>query len=158
MSDFEYKSLFQLGEDKTEYRKITSDFVSEITVDGLRDPFIGPRADAARADLGASATTEDIFDHIIAAGGGNAQGQIEQVDADPLTVWDVGQPSNGDTKKVDGIEVAFQHFFGESGFGTAINATFVDGDVEYDVDQVGGEEQSPLNGLSSPSRFSIISS
>jgi fumarate hydratase, class I len=34
MSDFEYKSLFQLGEDTTEYRKITSNFVSEIEIDG----------------------------------------------------------------------------------------------------------------------------
>lgn len=34
MSDFEYKTMFQLGEDQTEYRKITSEFVSEITVDG----------------------------------------------------------------------------------------------------------------------------
>lgn len=146
-------SYASIGWFQKDVKNFISNSSSQITVDGLRDPYIGPRAEAARADLGAGATEGEIFDHIVANGGGNALGQVEQVDADPLTVWDVSQPSNGDTKKVDGIEVALQHFFGESGFGTAINATFVDGDVEYDVDQVGGEEQSPLNGLSDSANF-----
>ncbi|MEW6998674.1 TonB-dependent receptor [Colwelliaceae bacterium BS250] len=146
-------SYASIGWFQKDVKNFISNSSSEITVDGLRDPWIGPRAEAARAELGAAATTEDIFDHIIANGGGNALGQVEQADGDPLTVWDVSQPSNGDTKKVDGIEVAVQHFFGESGFGTAINATFVDGDVEYDVDQVGGAEQSPLTGLSDSANF-----
>ena len=43
MGDFEYKSLFQLGEDTTEYRKITSDFVTEIEVGGKRILKIEPK-------------------------------------------------------------------------------------------------------------------
>ena len=34
MSDWTYSDLFQLGKDNTPYRKLTSDFVSTITVDG----------------------------------------------------------------------------------------------------------------------------
>ncbi len=36
MSEYTYSKLFQLGEDKTEYRKITSDFVSTIEVNGKK--------------------------------------------------------------------------------------------------------------------------
>jgi fumarate hydratase class I len=36
MSEWSYSKLFQLGEDETVYRKLTSDFVSEITVDGKK--------------------------------------------------------------------------------------------------------------------------
>ncbi|MCJ9427492.1 fumarate hydratase [Kordiimonas marina] len=36
MTEWTYSKLFQLGEDKTEYRKLTSDFVSVIEVDGKR--------------------------------------------------------------------------------------------------------------------------
>ena len=44
MSDFDYKALFQLGPDGTVYRKVTSDFVSEINVDGKTILKIEPEA------------------------------------------------------------------------------------------------------------------
>ena len=62
-------------------------------------------------------------------------------------VWDITRPFNApDTKSVDGIEVAVQHLIGETGFGVGVNATFVNGDVEFDVNSL--EQQTPLTGLS----------
>ena len=67
-------------------------------------------------------------------------------------IWDITRPFNApDTKTVDGFEVAFQHVFGESGFGVGVNATVVDGDVEFDVDSL--DQQTPLTGLSDSANF-----
>jgi len=68
--------------------------------------------------------------------------------ADPLFMFDLSQPVNTETAKIDGIEVAWQHFFGDSGFGIQANATFVNGDVGYDVTADPQEQQFALEGLS----------
>ena len=41
-------------------------------------------------------------------------------------------PANQDSAKIDGWEVAWQHLFGQSGFGLIANYTFVDSDLAYD--------------------------
>lgn len=56
MSDYTYSKLFQLGDDKTEYRKITSDYVSTIEVDGkqvlkVEDEGLALLAKTAMADI-----------------------------------------------------------------------------------------------------------
>lgn len=145
------------------FRKKVNNFIenkiTSITVEGLRDPLIGPRAIQAEADIlarGDTVTAGSIFDQIIANGGGtttsNGVQQILQNDDDPLVVWDVNQPSNGDTKTAFGYEFAIQHLFGETGFGTAFNFTLVDTDVDYDPNLVQGIDvesiQTPLPGLS----------
>jgi TonB-dependent receptor len=121
-----------------------------ITVDGVRDPFIGPRAQQAIADLGGTSINDveitELFNQIIANGGGNADGEILQANDDPLTDWLVNRPANGNTKKVDGIELAIQHLFADSGYGFAFNTTIVNGDVEFDTQLL--ELQEPLEGLS----------
>jgi len=135
---------------------IQTDF-STITVDGLRDPFIGPRAQQAEAQViarGDQATVGAIFEQIIANGGGNADGQVIQNDDDPLVEWLVSQPTNGETKEVRGLEFAVQHLFGASGFGAAFNATMVDGDVEFDVNSL--ESQAPLSGLSDSANLQLF--
>jgi TonB-dependent receptor len=38
-------------------------------------------------------------------------------------------PSNGETAVVDGLELALQHTFGETGFGVIVNGTLVDSDA-----------------------------
>ena len=68
--------------------------------------------------------------------------------ADPLFQFDLSQPVNNQTAKIDGIELAWQHFFGDSGFGFQANATFVNGDVGYDVTADPQEHQFALEGLS----------
>ncbi len=64
----------------------------------------------------------------------------------PEIDWLITTPVNKDSASVNGVEVALQHLFGETGFGLQANATFVDGDVTYDVNSV--EEQTALIGLS----------
>ena len=133
-----------------------------INVGDLRDPLIGPRAIQAEADLiaqGIQPTVGAIFDQIIANGGGTADACCEtqvvaQSSDDPLVDWTISKPVNGDTKEVYGVEFAVQHMFGESGFGTAFNATLVDGDVEFDRDSL--EIQSPLNGLSNSANLTAF--
>ncbi|MEW6993048.1 TonB-dependent receptor [Colwelliaceae bacterium MEBiC 14330] len=63
------------------------------------------------------------------------------------------QPINQDKNEVNGLEFAVQHIFGESGFGTIINYTYVDSDLEYDNGDLTGEGQTPLLGLSDSANF-----
>jgi iron complex outermembrane receptor protein len=147
-------SYVSLGYFSKSVENFIANSFSIITVDGIRDPYIGPRANAAIASLaadGIAATDENIFARIIETEGGT---EVAQNNDDPLTEWNVSQPSNGDTKKVDGIEFAVQHMFGESGFGGSFNATLVDGDVEFDVESF--EEQSPLTGLSDSANVQLF--
>jgi len=57
----------------------------------------------------------------------------------------ITRPRNEDTKTVDGLELAVQYSFGESGFGVIANATLVDTDSPFEVDQT---DESALLGLS----------
>jgi TonB-dependent receptor len=135
------------------FKKDVQNFISipkELqTFDGLHDIYLGPRWNQAIAALqtdGQVTTDSNVFNWLIDNGFGNTSGAIEPSADDPLIEWTVNVPINLDERSVDGIEVAIQHMFGESGFGFSANATFVDGDVEFDQDSF--EEQSPLNGLS----------
>jgi len=128
--------------------------ITQTSIDGLNDIFNGPRYLQAIADIearGDQATSTAIFDQMLANGNGNAEGKIEPNSNDPLIVWNISQPTNTDSKSVDGIEMAVQHLFGESGFGLGINATFVDGDVKFDVNSL--VQQAPLTGLSDSANF-----
>jgi len=70
---------------------------------------------------------------------------------DQTIIWDISSFDNGEAAEVDGIEVALQHLFGESGFGIQTNATFVDGDVEYDRSEL--NQTIALTGLSDSANF-----
>ncbi|MEM7280007.1 MAG: TonB-dependent receptor [Pseudomonadota bacterium] len=116
----------------------------------LTNPAIGGLAAQASADLGtmnADQIRQYIFDNFpndptvdvangIISGGPNN---------DPVT-FTLQQPANEREASVDGWELAVQHAFGESGFGVIANATFVDADVEVDVDSL--DTQFALPGLS----------
>ncbi len=69
---------------------------------------------------------------------------------DPLAQYLVQQPTNAENAEIDGWEVALVHFFTGrlEGFGINANATFVDGDVSYDVSLPESEDQFALTGLS----------
>ena len=54
-------------------------------------------------------------------------------DADALAQFSVISPSNGESATVEGVEVAVQHLFGESGWGIQANASFVDSNAELDT-------------------------
>jgi iron complex outermembrane receptor protein len=151
------------------FRKDVANFVSnqtiKTTVEDMRDIYEGPRWNQAAADLGGDPTSDEIFAQMQVNGATlNSKGYIEPAGDDPLMQWDITRPFNTpDDKMVDGIEVAVQHFFGESGFGFGANATFVDGDVEFDVDDITRvenvedlEPQTPLTGLSDSANFQLF--
>ena len=128
--------------------------ITETTIEGLYDILNGPRYLEAVASVearGEQATSDAVFNEMLALGYGNADGAIEPTSSDPLMVWNISQPQNTDSKSVDGFELAVQHLFGESGFGLGVNATFVDGDVEFDVASL--TQQAPLSGLSDSANF-----
>ncbi len=76
--------------------------------------------------------------------------------ADPLFQFDLSQPVNNQTAKIDGIEVAWQHFFGDTGFGFQANATFVNGDVGYNLRAAPTVAQFALEGLSDSANAVLI--
>ncbi|HEU5134256.1 MAG TPA: TonB-dependent receptor [Steroidobacteraceae bacterium] len=75
---------------------------------------------------------------------------------DPLFNFRVQQPVNQNDANIHGVEFAFQHFFGESGFGFAGNYTMVDGDVGIDVAGDPGVSQFALEGLSDTANFTAM--
>ncbi|MCQ8184724.1 TonB-dependent receptor [Parvularcula maris] len=87
---------------------------------------------------------------------GNTTGNIFGVAGeDPLLQFQINRPINDEeTRSVDGWEFAWQHVFGETGFGFIANYTIVDGDVTFDPNQPGaasagsGEQVFALTGLS----------
>lgn len=121
------------------------------TFDGLHDVYLGPRwnsAVAAIAGRNEQVTDGAIWNEIVANGVGIGENnRILALAEDPLVEWTINSPENVDTRKVNGIELAFQHLFGESGFGAGFNMTLVDGDVEYD-NYLLGPAQPVLPGLS----------
>ena len=77
---------------------------------------------------------------------------IVSVEGDPSIVFDLAQPVNQETAKVDGWELNLQHALGDSGFGFIVNATIVDANVAYDPFN-SLEGQFVLNGLSDSANF-----
>ena len=141
------------------FRKLVENFIVNQTNDAkignLRDPAAGPRAQQAVADLTASGGDPNdpvqVHNQINANMGQAAGTAIVQQNNDPLIDWMVTRPTNLETAELYGMEIAIQHLFGDSGFGVMANATFVEGDVDVDVSQVGF--QFVLPGLSDSANF-----
>ncbi|MFL9842390.1 TonB-dependent receptor [Sphingomonas sp. ST-64] len=87
--------------------------------------------------------------------GGVTTQQINGV-VDPTTgqpaIFSVTQQVNGPDATVRGIEVAWQHVFGDSGFGFQANATFVDTNRPYD-DQNISQTGFAVTGLANSANF-----
>jgi TonB-dependent receptor len=75
---------------------------------------------------------------------------------DPLMTFTVTQPINNREGNIDGMEFAWQHFFGDTGFGFQANYTMVNGDVELDPGAPTDEEQFALVGLSDTANLTAI--
>ena len=76
--------------------------------------------------------------------------------SDPLFQFSVAQPINQKKANIHGLEFAFQHFFGESGFGLQGNYTVVDGDVAFNNAGDPGVDQFALLGLSDTANATFI--
>ena len=66
---------------------------------------------------------------------------------DPIASFDVTQSVNANDATINGVELAVQHAFGDSGFGLQANYTFVESGAEFDPFSLDQVEQS-LIGLS----------
>lgn len=150
--------------------------VSQSLLD-IRNITAGPRALAARAQLNSAGIVADdanIYAQMVFNAFGSAD--AEQISmfgstytgddaqraflanhagwdmvsdsSDPLYVFRTTTPSNQKASKLYGIELAAQHFFGDTGFGLAANYTIVRGDVKNDDNGLPGVDQFALNGLS----------
>lgn len=75
----------------------------------------------------------------------------EGTENDQVIQWNITTSINSEKAGVDGIELAVQHLFGETGFGLQANATFVNGDIEYDTRAVA--QSVNLVGLSDSANF-----
>jgi len=149
-----YAAIGYFKKDVDNFIKTT---ITQTTIDGLHDILDGPRYRQAVANIvgrGGQATSSAVFDEMIALGYANAEGKIEPTSADPLIVWNISQPTNSDTKSVDGIELAVQHLIGETGFGVGVNGTWVNGDVEFNTESL--DQQEPLTGLSNSANFQVF--
>ncbi|MDX3774180.1 TonB-dependent receptor [Chromatiaceae bacterium AAb-1] len=143
------------------YRKKVDNFLvnisTEMNMGDIRDPFLGPRAEQARADLvadGIQPTDQAIHDKINENQGTPQNTPITGNADDPLTVFSVSQDTNIETGNLWGWELAVQHMFGETGFGVQANATLVYGDVAADVNVL--DYQFALPGLSDSANLSLI--
>jgi TonB-dependent receptor len=65
---------------------------------------------------------------------------------DPAAVFNLSVPTAQRDVEIDGWELAWQHLFGESGFGFSVNYTMVDSDIGYDNNSL--DDQFAILGLS----------
>jgi len=149
-------SYASIGYFNKDVENFIGDQIVSTTIEGFNDIYQGPRWQQAVADIesrGDQATNDAIFAQIQSNGSAlNEQGYLEPTSSDPLMVWDITQPFNAaETKNVSGIELAVQHLFGETGFGLGVNATFVEGDVEFNVESL--DQQTPLTGIGDSANF-----
>ena len=138
------------------FHKDVSNFTSNglldpTTLPGIYHPFNGPRADAARAALGPAATSQDIYNYIVANYPGtlDGMGQVTgQPDDDLVSFRTTGPIVSDRTHWFRGLEFAVQHMFGDSGFGVIANYTIADTDIEFDNTQPYRTQQFALGGVS----------
>jgi len=77
---------------------------------------------------------------------GNQTGIIVGQPGDPIAKFRITTPANQQSASLDGLELAWQHVFGETGFGIAANYTYVHSGLTYDNFVIG--QQFALEGLS----------
>ena len=136
------------------FRKNVSNYIGTTQVrqqvPGLTDPSNGPRYRAAIAALGAGATFGQIRDYIGANFPGSVvNGTILGSPDDAPVGFLISTPFNSDeTATINGFEFAIQHSFWNTGFGTALNYTFVNGDSDFNNALPASVSQFAIIGLS----------
>ena len=136
------------------FHKDVSNYIGQTqvntTIPGITTPIGGPRYQAALAALGANASFGDIRDYIAVNYPGTVvDGTIIAQANDPLVNFVISTPFNSDqTAAVDGWEFAIQHNFWNTGFGTLLNYTIVNGNRKYDNTLPSTVSQFAIVGLS----------
>ena len=106
------------------FTKHVTNFLTEVTTQqslfGITDPNAGALATKAIAELTAAgkvASAQNIFAQIVTVTG--SPGPFVGQPGDPLVIWDVTTPTNGNKTDIHGFELSVQHIFGDSGFWSA---------------------------------------
>lgn len=145
------------------FNKKVSNYIGQTQINtsafDLRNPGAGPRYQAAVAALGTNDAVQ-VRDYILRNYPGSSQvtgttadgqylvGNIFGLPEDPLFNFQVSQPFNSDqTATITGFEFAIQHRFWETGFGTILNYTIVNG-AQYDNEVSPYIGQFAITGLS----------
>jgi len=143
------------------FNKLVDNFLVSTTVqrtfEGLRDPFLGELAEQAREELaaeGISPTNQAIFQRINEIRGTSPTAPIRPGPNDPLAEFRLTTTENLEEGDLYGFEISVQHLFGNSGWGVQANATFVEGDVEADVNVV--DQSFALPGLSDTANLVVF--
>jgi TonB-dependent receptor len=102
----------------------------------------------------ATGNLEATYYNGLEAAAGNAP--LTASGSDPLYQFQVTQPVNNEDATVKGLEIAAQHFFGDSGFGIAASYTLVDGDVAFDNGGSTSVDQFAVTGLSDTANVTLI--
>jgi len=145
------------------FRKEVSNFISSVKTDttlfNIPNPADGALVDEARAN--GKQNVADIRKYIAENYESSPYVTVVRDDAGEITnimiagnpdtdrdmVFRVDTPANSDVENtIDGLELAVQHVFGESGFGMQANYTMVDSELEYDPFVL--QDQEAMIGLS----------
>ncbi len=135
------------------YQKNVENFIGTTTVNDtvfdLAHPGQGDRYDAA---VIATGSTDNAVVRAYMEGEHGTPLTGDASLGDPSAVFSLTTPVNARDASIDGLEIAVQHMFGDSGFGLVANMTTVNGDIEYDNFNTnkgaGAENQFALLGLS----------
>lgn len=144
-ADSSYVSLGFFKKDVVDF--IGSSAPQTITDSGFHTPVGGPRWNAAVAAVGDNLTA--INQYIVAnypASSNATNNHVYALPEDPILPFEATRPINNEDVSIDGIEIAIQHTFGESGYGFQANATLVDSDTKYN--NVSKADQFAIYGLS----------
>ena len=140
-----YVSMNYFSKDVVNFLTTT---VTDQSINGITDPYAGAQRNAAVAALkaagNASPTDYDIFYQMRAMYPG--QLSFAGQPGDPLKVFQVTRPSNANKVNTHGFEFAWQHVFGDSGFGFQASWSIPLGGAKFNP--LGPKGQFALPGLS----------
>jgi TonB-dependent receptor len=87
---------------------------------------------------------------------------VESLPTDPVAIFNILQNVNTGDANINGLEVAIQHLFGDSGFGMQANYTFVTSNADFDpqattqtVNLIGLSDTANLVGFYENDRFQV---
>jgi TonB-dependent receptor len=133
------------------FTKHVTNFLTEVTTQqplfGITDPNAGALATKAIAELQAAGTApsaQNVFAQIVKDTGSN--GPFLGQPGDPLVIWDVTAPTNGNKTDIHGFEFSVQHMFWDTGFGMQANWSLPSGGAPWKAPTIGS--QFALAGLS----------
>jgi TonB-dependent receptor len=133
------------------FTKHVTNFLTETTAQGplfgITDPNAGALAQKAIAELtaaGKAVSAQSIFAQIQTDTG--SLGPFLGQPGDPLVIWDITTPTNGNKTDIHGFELSVQHMFWDTGFGVQANWSVPSGGAPWNAETI--NSQFALTGLS----------